>query len=852
MLMLSAYLLLIAPIKCFPQVSDSFSDGDFTQNPVWTGTDALFTVNKDCQLQINAEGGGEAYLFCQENIGTCVDYEWHFWLREAFAPSANNYCDIVLCDNYFVRFGMAGSNDVVELWRTDGITAISVCQGTDTFIAASFSAFFKVTRDVEGNWKILVDKEGVGDYVVDAQGVDYTYDINGRFGIKATVTSSNAKKVYLDDVYFGPLIIDTEPPTIKELIVLKYNKIQLDFDESVETSPALDTDNYFLDNQLGSPMYVEFNGNSRSSLILSFANTIREGVNYTLTINEIYDLEGNVAQNIRYGFLHYTIHQNDIVINEIMADPEPTVDLPPFEYIELYNTTSYPINLKDWSLVVGTSGKLIEQDVEIEAEGYLLLCKSEAVSDLEQYGPCVGFSSLSIANSGAAISLIDPEALQVSEVKFALSWYHDSDKTDGGWSLEQIDPMSPCAGAGNWHASRDLRGGTPAAKNSVDAPNTLSPGLDYTAPVSDHSLMVVFNQKMDANSMLDVANYTIAEFDSHPISADAVEGVDNSVVLTFEEDFTFHNVYKIIFDGLYNCKGMPMDADSYACFGLPAEAWSGDIVINEILFDPVAPAADYVELYNNSDKVVDISELKLGMIRESFPNPPDTTVKSICTEHRQLLPAQYVVLTTTPDEIGEQYECTAGNFLAMTSFPSYPNSGAAAVLYHRTRIVDLMHYSDDAHYPLLVVTKGVSLERVSPDVASDNPANWHSAAAPLYGTPGYRNSVFVEATVDEADVSVYPSIFSPDGDGYDDVTTVNLSDFGNDYTARITVFDSQGKFVKTLVNNQNIGNQNRFVWNGLDDGGNVVPVGIYVVFVEVFDTQGDVKRFKKAVVVAAK
>ena len=294
-----------------------------------------------------------------------------------------------------------------------------------------------------------------------------------------------------------------------------------------------------------------------------------------------------------------------------------------------------------------------------------------------------------------------------------------------------------------------------------------------------------------------------------------------------------------------------MDGCVYA-FGLPGSAVGGDVVINEILFDPVSPAADYVEIYNKSDKILNINELKLGVIKESFPNPPDTTIKIITTEHRQLLPQQYLLLTTTPDEIGRQYECSTRNFIGMSSFPSYPNSGAAAVLYFRDTVIDVMRYSDDSHYPLLTETKGVALERVSPDISSLDPDNWHSAAAPLYGTPGYRNSVFVDSQENTAAVEIIPPVFSPDGDGFDDVTTVNLSDFDVGYTAKITVFDSQGRFVRDLVNCQNIATQGRFVWNGCDDNGRVVPAGIYVVFVEVFDTQGHIKRFKKAVVVAVK
>ena len=115
--------------------------------------------------------------------------------------------------------------------------------------------------------------------------------------------------------------------------------------------------------------------------------------------------------------------------------------------------------------------------------------------------------------------------------------------------------------------------------------------------------------------------------------------------------------------------------DGYSCeFGLQGMAARGDVVINELLFDPISPATDYMELFNNSDKVLNISDMQIGAVKTSFPNPPDTTIKNICTENRQLLPGHYVLLTTKPSAIAEQYECSPENFVEMESFPSYPNS----------------------------------------------------------------------------------------------------------------------------------------------------------------------------------
>lgn len=847
------HLILMMPFSSLAQIYDDFSDGDFTDNPRWSGTESLFIVNSACQLQLNADGAGEAFLFCEEDVSDEVedgDFEWRFWLREAFSPSGNNFSDVYLCDKYFIRFGEAGNNDVVDLHRVDGDAAVSVCRGTDTFIASSFSAFFKVTRNSKGEWKIFVDKKGNNDYLIEAQCVDNTYEPVGNFGIKIKYSASNSKKVYLDDVYAGPLIIDSEAPCLKDVIVLKYNKLGLDFNEPVDPVFALVAENYHLDNNVGTPMYAEYNGSNRSSLILSFSKTIQEGVNYTLTINKIQDLSGNLSENISHGFVHYNLHENDVVINEIMANPEPSAGLPPYEYVELYNTTDHDIKMKDWIFVIGNSEKTITQDITIRANGFIILCKEESVPFLSEYGDCVGFTSFSIPNSGSFFSLFGFHKLLIFDLSFDISWYRDKNKSNGGWSLEQIDPHSPCLGAVNWRASCDKEGGTPGRINSVNGDVSLTPDIDYINVLSSNSIEVVFNQKMDTLSLANTDNYTIVEFDAHPYKAKPSKD-KKSVTLFFQQEFLFHKFHKILVFGS-NCSGVPvLDGCSYA-FGVPDEAEGGDVVINEILFDPISPAADYVEIYNKSDKIFNINRLKLGVVKSSYPNPPDTTLKKICSEGRQLMPGSYLLLTTTPDVIGVQYECPSDNFIAMKSFPSYPKSGATVLLCFDDKIVDFMSYSKDLHYPLLTETKGVALERISPDISSSDSENWHSAAAPLYGTPGYRNSVFIENISENLDIEIYPPVFSPDGDGFNDVTTINLTCFQNGFTAKIIIFDSQGRFVRDLVNCQNIAYQSRFVWNGLDETGRKVPSGIYVVYVEVFDTQGNIKRFKKAVVVAEK
>jgi hypothetical protein len=55
-----------------------------------------------------------------------------------------------------------------------------------------------------------------------------------------------------------------------------------------------------------------------------------------------------------------------------------------------------------------------------------------------------------------------------------------------------------------------------------------------------------------------------------------------------------------------------------------------------------------------------------------------------------------------------------------------------------------------------------------------------------------------------------------------------------------------------LAKGELVGQDGSVIWNGLDDNGNRVPIGIYVVVTEVFNFDGKVKKFKNAAVVGTR
>ena len=689
-------------------------------------------------------------------------------------------------------------------------------------------------------------------YLTEAHGFDDTYGRGGYFGFWSKFTSSNATKFYFDNVYIGPRVVDHEPPILLSCEVLDLTHLQLSFNEALNEATALNPDNYSIDNGLGHPVLVSF-GENIASVVLELEREIGNGINYTLTVSGIKDLWNNVMEPTSKTFSIYEASEYDIVINEIMADPNPVVGLPEWEYVELYNTTEFGIDLKDWQIQIGANDLTFGSFV-LAPHSYVILCHNDAVPELRTYGDCIGFSSFSVGNSASAMYLYSKAGLLISMVNFSSTWYHDLDKDDGGWSVEQIDPLNPCAGASNWTASMDALGGTPGRINSVNGENDAKPKVERVSMFSDNILQLWFDQQMNPVDLLKPQHFLVEETGEHPQLTD-INPLDGTYVeLHFDQGFGQGVVYTLIIYGVANCIGNPIEADTRIQFGIPNEIAEGEILINEILFDPIAPGVDYVELYNNTDKTFDLSTLMLGVIRESFPNPADTTLKEITADSRLFLPQTYVLLSTNSEIVGYQYVCPTDNYVQMASFPSYANAGGTAILLSKSgTTVDAMYFAEKMHYPLLKVTKGVALERVSFDQPSMVSDNWHSASERVhFGTPGQPNSMMQSTEPSQDEISISPEIFSPDGDGFEDACFINYRFNEAGYTMNIYIFNVAGQLIRHLAKGELVGQEGSVLWNGLDGKGNKIPVGVYVVVTEVFNFNGKVKQFKNAVVVGTR
>jgi hypothetical protein len=142
-------------------------------------------------------------------------------------------------------------------------------------------------------------------------------------------------------------------------------------------------------------------------------------------------------------------------------------------------------------------------------------------------------------------------------------------------------------------------------------------------------------------------------------------------------------------------------------------------------------------------------------------------------------------------------------------------------------------------------------------MVTNETSSWQSAAqAAGFATPTAINSQYMEPGVAEDSFEILEEVFSPDGDGFNDVLLIDYNLPEDGYIANIIIFDSMGRKVRRLASNFTLGTSGTLKWDGVTDANTKAPVGAYVIFIETFtvkeNVKKDLKHYKKTCVVATK
>jgi len=539
---------------------------------------------------------------------------------------------------------------------------------------------------------------------------------------------------------------------------------------------------------------------------------------------------------------------NELIISEIMADPTPTKGLPEKEYIELYNRSDKVIDLNRFKLFYSTTNATFPSFL-LQPKSYVIVTSRTNEADFKPYGNVVALTSFSLLNTGTTLTIRNPQNKTIFSLSYSDKWYEKG--KDQGFSLEMIDTNFPCVEEGNWTSSSAVLQGTPAKENAVKAskPDLTPPSLSRFEISGGTNVKLIFSEKLDSLSAVSINAYS---FDKGlKINAISVESPQNTNVnLTLGSALQENTLYTLTAKNIADCSGNVL-LSALAILGNLKPADSGNVVLNEVLFNPRSGGEDFVEIYNRTDKLISLKNWALANVDATgkFAN-----IRTIATTDFILQPKQFLVLCRTASAVQNQYyKAVKANFLQLTSMPSFPDDEGSVILLNETqKIFDRFDYTEKLHHPLVDDKEGVSLEKKDYNKTSAESTNWQSAASTDgFATPGYANSqILVDGQ--ENIFKIEPEVFIPDGDGQDETTKLVFQLDQSAFVATIQIFDSNGRLVRQLAQNQLLGNSATFEWDGKAANNEVVPVGYYIILAELFNTNGDKKHYKGKVVVGSK
>lgn len=272
----------------------------------------------------------------------------------------------------------------------------------------------------------------------------------------------------------------------------------------------------------------------------------------------------------------------------------------------------------------------------------------------------------------------------------------------------------------------------------------------------------------------------------------------------------------------------------------------GDLIINEIMFDPSTGNSEFIEFFNTSSDSIQIGGMNLIYGSNKLIPLSRTWYK---------IPPRSYLIFASDSAIYNSYNYLKqpGNYLLFNSSLSLSNDGSMLVIKDaRNTKLDSVYYSPKWHNKNLLTTKNRSIERLNPLLGSNDNTNWSSSVAQDGASPGKSNSIFTETIVTESKAVITPNPFSPDNDGFEDFATINFNLAQKLAQVRIKVFDSQGRLVRTVAHNRPSGPSNSVIFNGLDDSGRALRIGIYILLIEIVTDSGQNDLIKLPVVIARK
>ena len=529
--------------------------------------------------------------------------------------------------------------------------------------------------------------------------------------------------------------------------------------------------------------------------------------------------------------------KGSLVINEILYDWRGG-DL---EFVELYNASDQPFYTDE--LWIADSRNLpvqVSASRNVLAPGTFLVISRDSATMASTFGvPSIVPASWPILNNTGDNVYLYHLGEVIDSVQYDDSWGGD------GVSLERRTWYGPSNDRANWGSCIDPAGATPGRANSLYHADMLPPFLVFAEEQPDNRLELFFDEPFAPASLSEL----LIEIDGgRPENIEPTS--DTSLICIFHNSIPDGSLH---LSGLKDLAGNVVDTSGIE---LARFANPGDVIVNEILYQPrtnqydgLPNQTEYVEFFSRSHKL-------LSLRNAYWTGEPDEKGKALELSFGSgpvaVRPGGFVLFYADPHpsdglamfhEAFPDIEFDRDDLILIPVARSSLNlrdTGDAVRLFRADgTLLDEVWYTPNLHNAALVDLAGVSLERIDPDAPSPDRTSWGSCPVPSGGTPGAPNALFrsIPDEQKESTVTVFPELFSPDHDGLDDFVTISYSLIENVSSVRLRIFDSSGRLVRNITPDYIGGHEGRLVWDGLDDDGRELRIGIYVVHFEAVNVE---------------
>jgi hypothetical protein len=582
-----------------------------------------------------------------------------------------------------------------------------------------------------------------------------------------------------------------------------------------------------------------------------------------------YSADEDTLNNRRFLTLQVGLPMRSVVINEVMYGPtggEP-------EWVELYNTTNVYVDLESWRLsnrIIATKYTLSTTSAILKPSSYAVVTKDVSILNFHSTPPGLlvlvpNLPTALFSNAGDAVVLYDTRGITMDSLTYTPAWGGANGK-----SMERIAIDVSSTDSTNWATSLEIEGSTPGRQNSVATlANDLRIVRVQTAePLSDQEhaamsvalLVTVQNVGKEPATGFSVKFYHDADRDSVLLPEELVGTVASEATLQRKDTALVPFTWTGVPSGLVQMIAV-VDynkderlSNNAASIDLRIGSQPRALIVNEIMYAPLTGQAEWIELYNPNSFPVDMTDWTMSDMRDATGKANVFSINASGTEIQAggnaVLSSDSTILSQFPS-LQNLQEGSRVIILNRSSL-SLNNEGDDVIISDLVgTVIDSVHYFPSWHNPDITDVTGVSLERINPNLSSNDRRNWSSCVEKVGGTPGRQNSIFTTAIAPRTTLSISPNPFSPDGDGFEDFTVISYRLSSQIARVNVRIFDSLGRLVRTLANYDPSASTGQIIWDGLDDDKRRLRMGIYIVLLEAIDSSGGTIESAKAAAVVA-